>query len=95
MDLEQLSNDRGEFIEKLANCAIGASDHFIPLYQLPPYRDRYDWAPASIPVAWHSYLRMISLPMNNMMTENIVNELIAAVGDIVSSNSPILAFIAA
>lgn len=74
---------RDRFIEELATRNIGTSVHFIPIHLHPYYRDKYGYAPASFPVAYENYCRMISLPLNPRMSGGDVADVIDAVRDVV------------
>lgn len=74
---------RDQFIEELAARNIGTSVHFIPIHLHPYYRDRYGYRPASFPVAYDSFQRMISLPLNPRLADQDVADVIAAVRDVV------------
>jgi dTDP-4-amino-4,6-dideoxygalactose transaminase len=86
LNTEQLRIDRGQFIEELKKRQIGTSVHFIPIHLHPYYRDKYSWKPDSFPLAYQEYQRMLSLPLNSSLTDSDVDDVIAAVTDIVNSN---------
>jgi dTDP-4-amino-4,6-dideoxygalactose transaminase len=81
--LEALRIDRNRFIEELTARNIGTSVHFIPIHLHPYYQQKYRYAPAAFPVAWNNYQRMLSLPLNPLLTDLDVDDVIAAVLDIV------------
>jgi dTDP-4-amino-4,6-dideoxygalactose transaminase len=74
--------DRDRFIEELTERNIGTSVHFIPIHLHPYYRQKYNYAPAALPVAWTNYQRMLSLPLHPMLTDGDVGDVIAAVLDV-------------
>ncbi len=74
---------RDRFIEELAARNIGTSVHFIPIHLHPYYRNRYGYRPASFPVAYDSFQRMISLPLNPRLSDQDVADVIDAVRDVV------------
>jgi dTDP-4-amino-4,6-dideoxygalactose transaminase len=80
--LETLSIDRGRFIRELAARNIGTSVHFIPNHIQPYYRDKYGYKPEDFPVAYREYQRLISLPLNLVMTDEDVGDVIEAVCDV-------------
>jgi dTDP-4-amino-4,6-dideoxygalactose transaminase len=82
LHLDTLTIDRNRFIEAMAVRQIGASVHFIPLHIQPYYRDRYGYAPTDFPVAYEEFQRLISLPIYPRMTDDDVDDVIEAVGDI-------------
>lgn len=80
---EQLTISRDDFIRTLREANIGTSVHFIPLHLHPYYRMRYQLAPQDFPNALDAYLREISLPIYPGMSEDDVDDVISAVGEIV------------
>jgi dTDP-4-amino-4,6-dideoxygalactose transaminase len=81
--LEQLTIDRAQFIEQLKTSKIGSSVHFIPVHLHPYYQRKYGWQPEDYPVAYREYQRLVSLPLNVVMTDQDVEDVIEAVLDIV------------
>jgi dTDP-4-amino-4,6-dideoxygalactose transaminase len=79
---QTLKIDRAQFIEELKVRNIGASVHFIPLHLHPYYRETYGYAPEDFPVAYREYMREISLPIYSKMSDEDVDDVIAAVLDI-------------
>jgi dTDP-4-amino-4,6-dideoxygalactose transaminase len=57
--------------------------HFIPNHIQPFYRDKYGYKPASFPIAYSNYERMLSLPLNPRLTDDDVADVAQAVLDIV------------
>jgi dTDP-4-amino-4,6-dideoxygalactose transaminase len=82
---DQSSEVRSQFIEGLKRRNIGASVHFIPIHLHPYYRDKYGYRPDAFPVALREYQRSVSLPLHPGMTDRDVDDVIAAVRDIVVS----------
>ena len=74
---------RDRFIEELAARNIGTSVHFIPVHLHPYYRDRYGYRAADFPVAYDSFQRMISLPLNPRLSDQDVADVIEAVLDVI------------
>lgn len=85
LNLEQLQIDRARFMEELKQRRIGASVHFIPLHLHPYYRQTYGYRPEDYPVAYHEYLREVSLPIYSKMGDGDVEDVIEAVSDIVKA----------
>jgi len=86
LDLERLTITRDAFIQALAQANIGSSVHFIPLHLHPFYRDTYHLAADDFPAALHAYRRVISLPIYPGMADGDVEDVIAAVGQIVAEH---------
>jgi dTDP-4-amino-4,6-dideoxygalactose transaminase len=80
---ERLTISRDDFIKELAAANIGTSVHFIPLHLHPYYRDTYSLVSGDFPVALSVYQREISLPIYPSMTEDDIQDVIAAVQRIV------------
>ena len=83
---ERLAISREAFIQQLAQAQIGASVHFIPLHLHPFYRDTYHVQAEDFPVALHAYQRTVSLPMYPGMTDSDVDDVIAAVEQIIKTH---------
>ena len=81
--LERLTITRDAFIEALKQAQIGTSVHFIPLHLHPFYRNTYQLAADDFPAALHTYQRAISLPIYPSMTDEDVEDVIAAVEQII------------
>lgn len=84
LHLQRLQIDRARFIEELRRRNIGASVHFIPVHMHPYYRERYHYAEESFPTAAGEFRRLVSLPLHPRLTEEDVEDVIEAVGDIVA-----------
>lgn len=82
----RLRIDRDCFIEELTARNIGSSVHFIPVHLHPFYRERYKFTPVAFPVATDEFTRIVSLPLNTRMSNSDVDDVIAAVRDIVSQS---------
>jgi dTDP-4-amino-4,6-dideoxygalactose transaminase len=80
---DALTIGRDRFIRELRDRNIGTSVHFIPIHLHPYYRDRYGFTPASFPVAYGNYRRMLSLPLHPGLTDQDVRDVIEAVLDVV------------
>jgi dTDP-4-amino-4,6-dideoxygalactose transaminase len=85
LNLDRLTIDRARFVEELKRRNIGASVHFIPLHLHPYYRETYGYQPEDFPVAYREYLREVSLPAYSKMSDQDVQDVIAAVLDITTS----------
>lgn len=82
LNLDRLRIDRDQFIRELKKRKIETSVHFIPVHVQPYYRRRYDYKPESFPIAFREYQRLISLPLNPRLTDDDVEDVIAAVIDV-------------
>jgi dTDP-4-amino-4,6-dideoxygalactose transaminase len=75
--------DRDAFVEALRGRNIGTSVHFIPLHLHPYYRHALGCGPETCPRATAAYRGALSLPLYPRMTDDDVDDVIAAVRDIV------------
>ena len=74
--------DGGSCRRYFAHCAaenIGVNVHYIPVHLHPYYRDRFGYKGGEFPIAEDAYSRLISLPMFHGMTDQDVEDVIAAV----------------
>ncbi len=81
--LERLTITRDAFIQALTKAQIGSSVHFIPLHLHPFYRNTYHLVADDFPAALHAYRRTISLPIYPGMTDEDVEDVIAAIEQII------------
>jgi dTDP-4-amino-4,6-dideoxygalactose transaminase len=86
LHLPALAIDRAEFVEQLRLRNIGTSVHFIPLHTQPFYRDRYGFERDDFPVTVAEFDRLLSLPIYPRMTDGDVEDVVAAVRDVVAAN---------
>jgi len=73
-----LSINRNEFIDALKAENIGTSVHFIPLHLHPYYKDKYGFKKGDFPNTEDLYNHEISLPIYPKMTDQDVEDVIAA-----------------
>lgn len=79
---------RDQFLDAMRSRNIGCSVHFIPVHLLQYYREKYRFAPEDFPVALRAYQRMVSLPLSARMSDQDVDDVIAAVADILDEHKP-------
>jgi dTDP-4-amino-4,6-dideoxygalactose transaminase len=84
LNLEQLTISRAHFIEELQARYINASVHFIPVNAHTYYREKYRWRPEDLPVSNKEFTRTLSLPIYPLMTDEDVDDVVAAVRAIVA-----------
>jgi len=75
----QLNTDRAHVFRALRAENIGVNVHYIPVHLHPYYRDRFGFSGGEYPVAEAAYEQLISLPMFHGMTNQDVEDVIAAV----------------
>jgi len=78
----QLNRDRACVFRALRAENIGVNVHYIPVHLHPYYRDRFGYRGGEYPVAETAYEQLISLPMFHAMTEQDVEDVIAAVSKV-------------
>lgn len=83
---ERIKLTRDTFIQRLAQANIGTSVHFVPLHLHPFYRDAYQLATDDFPAALYTYQRVVSLPIYPSMTDDDVEDVIAAVEQIIATH---------
>jgi perosamine synthetase len=82
LDPAKLKADRALIFRALRAENIGVNVHYIPVHYHPYYRERFGLKAGDLPVAEDAYERLISLPMFHGMTEQDVEDVVAAVGKI-------------
>jgi dTDP-4-amino-4,6-dideoxygalactose transaminase len=83
LNSEQLAISRDRLIAELQARNIGTSVHFIPIHVHSYYRDKYGYSAQDFPIAYSAYQRMISLPCSPRMQDQDVEDVIAAVTELV------------
>jgi dTDP-4-amino-4,6-dideoxygalactose transaminase len=79
LNLDCLSIDRAEFINKLKEMNVGASVHFIPVHLHPFYREHFGYQHGDLPRSEAIYESILSLPLYPRMSDQDVNDVIDAV----------------
>jgi perosamine synthetase len=82
LELAKLSADRAHIFRALRAENIGVNVHYIPVHLHLYYRKRFGYKGGEYPVAEDAYSRLISLPMFHGMSDQDVNDVIAAVGKV-------------
>jgi perosamine synthetase len=82
LNLDRLSINRDQFIEKLKAAGVGCSVHWRPLHLHPYYRETFGWTPEDFPVATNLWKRLISLPIFPGMRENELTHVVGTIADI-------------
>ena len=86
-NLEKLSANRAQVFRALRAENIGVNVHYIPVHCHPYYRDRFGYRGGEYPVAEDAYERLISLPMFHGMSDQDVDDVVAAVRKILAAFS--------
>ena len=78
-NLSKLRVDRNQILQALHKENIGVGVHFISLHVHPYYRKRFGFKKRDFPNALYHSDRTISLPLSSRLTNQDVNDVIAAV----------------
>jgi perosamine synthetase len=81
----QLNTDRAHVFRALRAENIGVNVHYIPVHMHPYYRDRFGYKGGEYPVAEAAYEQLMSLPMFHGMSDQDVEDVIAAVKKVVQA----------
>lgn len=81
LDLEHMSADRRTIVAALRAENIGATVHYVPVYWHPYYQAR-GYARGLCPRAEWAFERLVTLPLYPAMTEQDVDDVLAAVGKV-------------
>jgi perosamine synthetase len=84
LDLERLTEDRAQIFRALRAENIGVNVHYIPVHLHPYYRDHLDCKSGDYPVAEAAYERLISIPIFHGMSDQDIDDVIAAVGKVLT-----------
>ncbi len=87
LNLDRLTIDRAQFIEELRARNIGSSVHFVPVHMHPFYKERYGYNSGDFSTTESLYQQIISLPLFPRMTNQDMDDVIAAVKDIVAKKN--------
>ena len=79
IDTANLDADRGHIFRALRAENIGVSVHYLPVHLHSYYRNQFGYKGGECPVAESAYEQLISLPMFHAMTDQDVEDVIAAV----------------
>jgi perosamine synthetase len=83
----ELNADRTQLFRALRAENIGVNVHYIPVHLHPHYRDQFGYRGGEYPVAEAAYEQLISLPMFHGMTDQDVEDVIAAVSKVLEAYS--------
>jgi perosamine synthetase len=87
LNLERLSTNRARVFRALRAENIGVNVHYIPVHRHPYYHDRFGYQGGEYPIAEDAYERLISLPMFHAMSDQDVEDVVAAVRKILAAFS--------
>ena len=84
VNLEKLKEGRREIFEALRAENVGVNVHYIPVHLQPYYQKKFGYRPGDFPRAENYYSRAITLPVFPKMSENDIDDVIAAVKKVIS-----------
>jgi dTDP-4-amino-4,6-dideoxygalactose transaminase len=84
---ERLRIDRDAFIDGLAARNIGTSVHYRPVHMMSYYAERYGHRPDVFPVSRDAFERMLSIPLHPRLSDADVDDVIAAVLELVERHA--------
>ncbi len=84
LELEKLSVGRAEVFRALRAENIGVNVHYIPVHLHPYYRSKLGYSVGEYPVAERAYESLISLPIFHEMKDQDVEDVIQAVGKVMT-----------
>lgn len=84
VDASALTVGRAEVFRALRAENLGVNVHYIPVHLHPYYRERFGYQGGEYPVAEAAYEQLISLPMFHAMTDEDVEDVVRAVGKVLS-----------
>jgi perosamine synthetase len=87
LHLDNLAIDRAQFIDELKARGITCSVHWMPLHLHPYYVKNYGYRPNDYPVAHALWPRILSLPLYPGMTDEQIEYVAAAVGEVAHAHS--------
>ncbi|MEA3375893.1 MAG: UDP-4-amino-4,6-dideoxy-N-acetyl-beta-L-altrosamine transaminase [Chloroflexota bacterium] len=85
LDPGQLTADRAQIFAALVAEGIGVNVHYVPVHLHPFYRERFGTSPGLCPVAEEAYGRLVTLPIFPRMSDEDVDDVIAAVRKVIGA----------
>lgn len=85
LGLDQLRVDRAAIFAALRAEGIGVNVHYIPVHLHPFYRQRFGTGAGLCPIAEAAYERILSLPIFPRMSDEDIEQVIAAVSKVVEA----------
>lgn len=83
-DLARLKADRATIFQAMRAEGIGVNVHYIPVHLHPFYQQRFGTGPGLCPVAEAAYEELITLPIFPTMSDQDAQDVVAAVGKVIS-----------
>jgi dTDP-4-amino-4,6-dideoxygalactose transaminase len=83
--------DRDAFLDAMTERRIGVGVHYLSIPEHPYYRETFGWRPEEFPQARRVGQQTVSLPLSPRMSDQDVDDVIAAVREILSDANPQMA----
>ena len=77
---------RDIFIQKMAQCGINCSVHFIPLHLHPYYQETFGYKPGDFPNAEQVYEQEVSLPLYPGLSDENVETVLRSIEEVLRNN---------
>jgi dTDP-4-amino-4,6-dideoxygalactose transaminase len=88
VDVEEVGEARDQVLDELLAAGIGAGVHFVPVHLHPYYRETLGHREGEFPNAEHIGERTLSLPLSARLTEQDVDDVAAALGEVLGARTP-------
>jgi perosamine synthetase len=76
--------DRGAVFQALRAEGLGVNVHYVPVHLHPYYRERFGYRGGELPRAEAAYAGLISLPMFHGMSDEDVEDVVAAAAKVMA-----------
>jgi len=87
LNLDRLIIDRAGFALELKKRNIGNGVYYKPIHMHPYYREKYNYFPEELPIAFAQYQRVLALPLHARMSDEDCKDVIDAVLEVVDKFS--------
>ncbi len=84
LNLKRLKVGRREIFEALRSENIGVNVHYIPIHLQPYYQKKFGYHPGDFPKAENYYSRAITLPVFPKMSDEDIDDVVAAVKKVIN-----------
>jgi dTDP-4-amino-4,6-dideoxygalactose transaminase len=85
IDKERCGIARDAFLDKMTWNGIGVGVHYLSIPEHPYYQQTYGWKPEDYPHAMNAGRQTVSLPISPKLTDDDVNDVIAAVKQVLNA----------
>lgn len=85
IDEKACGTGRDSFLEAMTRNGIGVGVHYLSIPEHPYYQDRFGWRPEEYPNAMRIGRQTVSLPLSPKLTDDDVEDVIAAVFSVLGS----------